>query len=201
MGKGGSRYGAGRPGRHRQTHSMRTVDVRRLAREKLLYDGASFGWKWWDESGKQTASIWMRVEGGAVGFDYRLNDEHDVDDRAQLVRTDCNYGGTRQWFACPCCGGRCAVLYLGKRVACRKCHQLKYASQSDDLMRAIWRRKGKLAVHIGSNSADWQWATKPKGMHYATFHQIRMELSELDRQLDRLVLAAASCFFSSVCGR
>ena len=89
---------------------MRTVDVRRLAREKLLYDGASCGWKWWDDSGKQTASIWIRVEGGAVGFDYRLNGEHDVNDRARLVSTGCNYGGARQWFACPCCGGRCAVL-------------------------------------------------------------------------------------------
>ena len=184
MAKGGYRLGAGRPGWHRQTYTMRTVDVRRLAREKLLYDGASFGWEWKDEQGKKQASIWIRVQGGGVLFEYTLNGKHDVKDVARLTGTPCNYGGTRQWFACPCCGGRCAVLYLGERVACRKCYQLQYPSQSDDVTDATWRKQRKLEAKLGGANY-WR---KPKGMHQATFDRIRAEIIDLEAKREEYMI-------------
>lgn len=43
-----------------------------------------------------------------------------------LDRTPQRLGGTRVWWRCPACNGRCAVLYACNGVACRKCCQLVY---------------------------------------------------------------------------
>ena len=40
-------------------------------------------------------------------------------------------GGRRLWFVCPSCGRRCGVVYLAKKVACRKCHSLLYPCQME----------------------------------------------------------------------
>lgn len=149
MGSGGSRYGAGRPGWHRKTSAMYQVDVRRLARDGYLHTRRVIEWGWKDDDGKLLASIGMQVEQGGVRFRYRQGD-HEVDDLARVIPTACNYGGVRHWFACPCCGGRCAILYMGQRVACRKCYRLKYPSQSDDETGNIWRKKRKIAARIVS---------------------------------------------------
>ena len=109
--RGGYRNGAGRTGWHRKTSDMRQIDVRRLVREKWLYEGASFVWGWKNvDTGEIRASIWMKVIDGCLECSYTLNGQHDVKDRAPLITTECNYGGKRYWFACPCCSGRCVVL-------------------------------------------------------------------------------------------
>ena len=47
----------------------------------------------------------------------------------RLCRTKVRYGW-RIWFIAPCCQRRTSKLYIyGGRVGCRKCHDLKYASQ------------------------------------------------------------------------
>ena len=190
MGTGGYRMGAGRPGWHRKTGHMRQIDVRRLARDGLLQRASSFSWVWKDaDTGEATASIWMIVEPGCVRFQYRLDRERDVDDRARIITTACNYGGVRHWFACPCCGRRCAVVYLGQRVACRKCYRLQYPSQSDDVTGNSWRKTRKLAARLGADGADWEWKQKPKGMHWATFERIRAKLWEQESVRDAALCA------------
>jgi len=47
-----------------------------------------------------------------------------------LVRTKCNYGGYREWFACSACSERVGILYEdGNDFRCRKCLGLRYKSQ------------------------------------------------------------------------
>lgn len=191
MGTGGYRLGAGRPGWHRKTSAMYRVDVRHLAHDGLLRAVRAFGWEWKDDDGKPVASIRIQVELGGVRFQYHQG-EHEVDDLARVVTTACTYGGVRHWFSCPCCGRRCAILYMGKRVACRKCYRLQYPSQSDDVTGNLWRKKRKIAARIGSDGTDWAWTQKPKGMHQATFQRIRGELSDLDVQLDAWLCWAAA---------
>lgn len=187
MGTGGYRLGAGRPSWHRKTSAMYWVDVRRLARDGHLYTRRVTDWGWRDNDGNQVASIRMQMEPGGVRFQYQQG-KHEVDDLARIVTTACNYGGVRHWFACPCCGRRCAVLYLGQRVACRQCYRLQYPSQSDDVTGNSWRKTRKLAARLGSDGNDWEWKQKPKGMHRATFQRIRAKLWELE-----LVRDAALC--------
>lgn len=53
----------------------------------------------------------------------------------RITTTPCNYGGVRYWFECPDCGRRAGKLYLPGspgRFACRKCHNLTYASSQDE---------------------------------------------------------------------
>jgi hypothetical protein len=52
-----------------------------------------------------------------------------------VVRTRCNYGGTRPWFLCPTCDDRRAVLHAppaGGRFGCRRCLGLLYLSECED---------------------------------------------------------------------
>ncbi len=55
-----------------------------------------------------------------------------IDKPVELVATALAHNACRWWFQCPACGRRCGVLYLppGQRFfACRRCHDLVYASQ------------------------------------------------------------------------
>jgi len=174
MAKGGRRSWAGRPARHQKTSAYRSVDVRRLQRDGLLADGRAFSRHWRDDAGNETASIGLRVHDGGVRFNYRLNDEVNIDQHVRLTTTACNYGGERVWFICPYCVQRCALVYISRQVACRKCLRLKYPSQSDDVTDATWRKQRKLEARLGG--ADY-WR-KPKGMHQSTFDRIREQIAE-----------------------
>jgi hypothetical protein len=39
-----------------------------------------------------------------------------------IEQTAANFGGFRDWFACPGCNRRCGTLYIRSRVRCRICH-------------------------------------------------------------------------------
>ena len=61
-----------------------------------------------------------------IKYDYKI----------PLTTTQCNYGGKRYWFKCPCivngtyCGKRIGVIYLvDKYFGCRECHNLTYSSK------------------------------------------------------------------------
>lgn len=192
MGKGGSRWGAGRPAQHRKTSNFRHMDVRRLQRDGLLKDGAAYGWYWKDDTGKEIASISVRVEGTGVRFMYRIGGEHEVNQFVPLTKTACNYGGGRMWFVCPYCARRCALVYIGRQVACRKCLRLKYPSQSDDETYASWRRQRKLEAKLGG--ADY-WR-KPKGMHQSTFDRIHSAIIGEESRREAFLVAEFQRRFS-----
>ena len=67
-------------------------------------------------------------------------EKHNMEQKYPIVKTQCNYGGTRYWFICSVyhngayCGRRVAKLYLcsGSRYfACRHCYDLTYRSRID----------------------------------------------------------------------
>lgn len=80
-----------------------------------------------------------------------------------VLATACNYGGERQWFGCPNCGWRVAILYLrAARFACRSCQRVTYASQSEDALGRLWRKQSKAEAKLEEN------LRRPKGMHRRT---------------------------------
>jgi hypothetical protein len=162
MSRGGSRYGAGRPGWHGKTENHRAIDVRRFQREDMLRPGW-WSWQWSNaETGEVLASIGISGGIGEVTLQYST-DGHSVNEHITITRTACNYGGSRPWFQCPKCRGRVARLYLrGGRFACRSCKGLVYASQSEDVMGRSWLKQQKLEARLGEN---WR---RPKGMHRKT---------------------------------
>lgn len=164
MGKGGSRFGAGRPAWHIKAEHCRRIEAGRWAKEGLFNVGSAGAWSWRDaDTGRETARIGYRGDGGAVVLDFNVNDE-PVHQRIQETRTACHYGGSRSWFSCPRCWRRVGVLFLRGRAGfmCRHCGRVAYSSQSEDDMGRSWRRQRKAEQRLGEG-----WS-RPKGMHQAT---------------------------------
>jgi hypothetical protein len=143
------RYGA-----RLTTDDMRSLDVRRWAREGVLTPGYRGGWQWLRD-GEVVASIRMRAETDRVILQYRHrnggSEWRDEDYPIFIERTPCHLGGSRPWFICPavCCGRRVAVLYGGGIFACRRCYQLAYASTRENYGDRATRRADRLRARLG----------------------------------------------------
>jgi hypothetical protein len=185
MGKGGSRYGAGRPGwRLKAEHSL-PLDIRTMQRAGGLQDGASGSWRWTNTyTGESAGSISYAVQASGVELRYSVGG----DPRRQSIiieRTRCHFGGARPWFICPVRGERVAVLYMrAGRFACRHCQRIAYASQSDDLMSRAWRKQRKIENRLGPD------CERPPGMHAATYDRLLSRINDCETVKDyALVLA------------
>ena len=170
--------------------SYRNIDVRRWARDGLLEPGRRFGWQWTID-GEKVASIQAQVEHGQVRLIYRSRDygdeweSHDYPVRLRLQ--PCHYGGYRQWFACPAqgCGRRVAKLYGGRIFACRRCYQLSYPSQHEAGFQRAQRRADTIRERLGWECGWDSWnGTKPKGMHWRTYHKLVDELEAWEHRSD-----------------
>lgn len=179
MGTGGFRYGAGRPGWHVKAESLRKIDARRWAREGLLTPGQRGGWFWRDpDTGETLASIGYAAETRAVVLSYTAGDTL-VRERVPVLATECHFGGVRQWFGCPRCGRRVALLYLrGARFACRTCQRVAYASQSEDETGRLWRKQAKAEAKLREG---WQ---RPKGMRRRTLDRILAVILDCEERRD-----------------
>ena len=152
---------------------MLALDIRQMKAHDWLHDGFAGKWNWYSR-GERIARIGFAVRQSSVHLDYSQNDE-SMSYSVNLDKTPCHYGGHRTWFLCPArgCGRRVAVLYGGKVFACRKCHDLAYASQSE----AGWDRALCKADKI-RDALGWDagvangWGAKPKGMHWDTFYKL-----------------------------
>jgi hypothetical protein len=170
MARGGSRWGAGRPGWHVKAEHCRSIDVRRWQREGILQPGRFGAWAWTDaETGKQVASISYGIEPGAVVLDYSMGGRL-MHQRLSILATPCHFGGHRQWFGCPHCVRRVAVLFF----LCRRCSRVVYASQSDDALGRMWRMQAKIERRLGEH---WQ---RPKSMHRTTYDRLMAKIMDCE---------------------
>lgn len=164
------------------TESHRSIDVRWLKRESMLTPGA-ISRITWSRHGKVVASINIRAELGRVILTYRHRsgggEWREESYPVHLTTTACHIGGERHWFLCPArgCGQRVAVIYGGGIFACRKCHQLAYPSQREDIADRAGRRADRIRSRLGwpagvLNGSDFG---KPKGMHWHTYERLCRE--------------------------
>jgi hypothetical protein len=157
------------------------LDIRKLGRSGLLVPGRIFSWQW-TLNDLQVAGITIRVAVQAVQLCYKKRSTGEyIDQWVNQQSTPCRFGGTRQWFTCPRCGKRVAVIYgPDKYFACRRCCGLKYASQKEGVGDRSSRQADKLRKRLG-----WEVGIlnsdggKPKGMHWATFHRLKAEHDRL----------------------
>lgn len=176
MARGGSRYGAGRPGWRVKAEHCRSIDVRRFASEKMLQAGW-WTWQWRDaETGEVQSAISVYGSDAGLRLAFCTNGM-SVEQWLQIEHTPCAFGGARPWFACPSCGRRAAKLFLlNGRFACRKCQRLTYASRSEDDLARAWRKQSKLEKKLGEN-----W-TRPRHMHHATRDRIVAAIFECEQR-------------------
>jgi hypothetical protein len=114
-----------------------------------------------------------------------------------MLATEPTYGGTRWWFACPVCGGRCGAIYWvppgyrrrhGLPWACRRCQALVYPSQLESKGDRALRRLRKVLGRAGATYSPFLLPRRrPKGMHKRTF--------------DRLYARAATAFATAAGSR
>lgn len=108
------------------------LDVRALARAGGLVPGAGITVAW--HSGASVTAHLPIDDPSCLELMYDLCDRNgarrqSVNERIALLTTPGSFGGVCDWFGCPGCGARCAVLYaLGGWFRCRSCHHLAYAS-------------------------------------------------------------------------
>lgn len=177
------------------TAELRSIDVRRWAREGMLRPGYVGGWQW-SLHGKVVASIQMRAEVGRVVLGYRHrsrgSDWKAVEYPVEIKRTPCRYGGSRPWFTCPApgCERRVAILYGGAIFACRHCHRLTYASSRESFDDRMTRRADNIRDRLAWEPGILNGVgDKPKWMRWRTFERLTSEHHRLvQRSLRALAL-------------
>jgi hypothetical protein len=175
----------GRGSGRRSSYSGKTVtsdsmplDIRKITRKGLLVPGNSFTWQWLVND-RQVAAISIRVDfNQGMVLSYRIKSTGElVEQRVQTQTSPCHLGGQRQWFTCPRCSKRVAVLYApGRYFACRDCGGLSYATQKESAGDRASTKADKLRKRLG-------WAAgilngdggKPKGMHWTTYQRLKSD--------------------------
>lgn len=153
------------------------LDIRRLARDGVLAPGGSFSWQWMT-NGRLTASIQIKSEHSSVTLSYRFTPAgrpfEDIAQTVQLQATSCTFGGTRQWFACPSCNRRVAIIYgAGRLFSCRRCKGLSYGTQTENADDRALRRANRIRKHLGwVPGVIHGHGPKPAGMHWLTFERL-----------------------------
>jgi hypothetical protein len=185
MGRGGMRFGAGRPGHRAKAEQLRRIDVRLWAKRGYLRDACSFSWSW-HRGDEHTGIIGVYVHGpDALTLRYTVSGEgaaRDIAERLGIVNTPCGFGGTRPWFLCPSCARRVCLLYMrGQTFACRLCKGVAYTSQSEDTSGRLWRKQSKIESRLAEH---WQ---RPKGMRQTTYARLRNHLWDLEWRRDELL--------------
>ncbi len=167
------RYGA-----KATTDAYRRLDVRALSRVGALTPGYAGGWQW-VQCGTTVASIQIFANANSlcVNYRHRSGDENWSTENypIRLVRTPCNFGGSRVWFQCPAqvCGRRVSILYGEGIFACRRCYDLAYASSRESPPDRAARRADKLRTKLGWGPGILNdLGDKPKWMRRGTFERL-----------------------------
>ena len=159
------------------TEDSLPLDIRRVRRSGLLTPGRFFSWQW-TVNDQVCASIRVRVEAWQVELIYsytpREGAAETIRQAIMLETTPCTLGGGRQWFCCPTCSMRVAVLYgRGRLFACRQCKGLAYASQGESYDDRAARRADRIRKRLGWPAGIFNGpGVKPKGMHWRTYERL-----------------------------
>ena len=111
-----------------------------------------------------------------------------------IDRTECRFGGSRDWLLCPNanCGKRVVVLYFVKgRILCRTCGQLTYGSQYEVPRYRSLHRAQSIRMRLGGSPnllTLFPWC--PKGMRESRYRKLSAE-----------ALKAESQYWDSLCKR
>jgi len=98
--------------------------------------------------------------------------------RFETTWTETAFGGQREWFLCPDCKRRCAIIYRADhepRWGCRVCLNGHYKSErmspKDRRLHAAFKVRERLGQTKGGIVA--RFPPKPKGMRWRTYGDIR----------------------------
>jgi hypothetical protein len=172
--------------------SQYKIDIRWMKKQGYLHPGA-VGTLSWGIPGNEAGSIGFLVDAEWLLLIYSNRQSggewEQIKDEIFFCWTPCNYGGNRQWFLCPGCNRRVAVVYGGKYFRCRHCHNLTYASQQESKSDRLMRKARKIRARLGaSNDLTESILFKPQNMHQKTFDRLRREAEDASNLAWRIML-------------
>ncbi|MBZ1391332.1 hypothetical protein [Psychrobacter pacificensis] len=132
--------------------------------------------------GSEAHSLTMSYQYKGKAYRYKI----------ELLKTKCNYGGYRYWWACPSCSKRIGVLYCAGLYVCRHCIGANYQTQLEQPWQRPDARMKAIRKRLGWQHGKYQ--RKPKGMHRATHERLFMEYIDIEdsymkrlRSVDKLI--------------
>ncbi len=176
------------------TEQYLSLDVRKLAKTGVLEPGRVSGWAWHRDVEK-VAEIHIRADARQIRLIYKCRshgeDWEEMYYPVSLLSQPCNFGGHRQWFACPAqgCGKRVALLYAGRVFACRHCFQLAYECQREAPYQRSFRKAEKIRDRLGwERGLNAFPGEKPKGMHRRTYDRLVSDMYAWENASDQAFL-------------
>jgi hypothetical protein len=125
-------------------------------------------------AGQAAGRVDVAPRGDALVLQFRARGTAQ-EQHIRLTSTRCTFG-FRSWFRCNGCARRAAKLYLGHgdtAFACRACHDLAYASQSETPAHRAITKAQKLRVRLGgSPSLLDPLPRRPPRMHRRTYYRL-----------------------------
>jgi len=109
-------------------------------------------------------------------------------ERITTTWTDMHFGGRRQWFLCPSCDRRCAVIYKkgkGPLWGCRVCLDGRYESEHKSPQARRLQKAFKIRERLGQTEGNLHlpFPERPRQMHHRTYDRIRAEAKALEREI------------------
>ncbi len=109
-------------------------------------------------------------------------------ERIVTTWTQTNFGGRRQWFLCPSCDRRCAIIYrrgAGPLWGCRECGGGRYLSERETQWERKLRKALKIRWRLGQKNPSLMvpFPERPRGMHTATYERIRADAEQCEVEM------------------
>jgi|GEM_PF-2120892 len=109
-------------------------------------------------------------------------------ERIVTTWTSTNFGGCRQWFLCPTCDRRCAIIYRlgnGPLWCCRICGGGRYRSEHESPKARKLRKALKVRKRLGQEGGGLLtlFPSKPKGMHPLKYGRLREHAMQFEREI------------------
>jgi hypothetical protein len=165
----------------RTCENFKTIDVREWHRDGDLVPGKTFRHSWVHGS-EPAGSVSVRVTRESltmIGWWVDDQGKRDLfEQRIRITWTECRFGGERPWLMCNglpgarACERRVAKLYQDDfpAFACRRCHNLRYASQYDRPAIHKLRTAQKIRERLrGSLDIFDPFPDRPRYMHRETY--------------------------------
>jgi hypothetical protein len=165
-------------GRHGTVEKFGSFDVHDLHRAGALREAlVSFLWVSFRWPGM------VRLEANRWRVDVELR--CGASQRISVVWTRCHFGGGRPWFICVGCNRRVGILYnTGASLACRRCLDLRYASQRRGAKSRSYLQALKLRLRLnGIASIVGPIPDRPRRMHRRTYQRLCRRLEKLEQKL------------------
>lgn len=101
-------------------------------------------------------------------------------ERIVTTWTNTNFGGQRQWFLCPSCERRCAIIYRRDNAplwCCRVCGGGRFITETQSPRQRMLHKALKIRQRLGQKNAalGFPFPPKPPRMHTVTYQRIREE--------------------------